>query len=47
MNAAKVAFNAIKPAAESVLGVTIVVEKHIIAEYSSASFNSDVTQRKK
>lgn len=47
MNAAKVAFNAIKPAAESVLGVTIVVEKQIIAQYSTANFSSDVTHPKK
>lgn len=47
MNTAKVAFNAIKPATEAVLGVTVIVEKHIIAEYSGASFNSDVTQPKK
>lgn len=47
MNAAKVAFNAIKPATEAVIGVAVIVEKHIIAEYSSVSFNSDVTQKKK
>lgn len=46
MNAATAAFNAIKPATEAVIGRTVVVEKYIIAQYTNASFNSDVKQPK-
>ena len=45
IDAATHAFHAIKPSAEASLGRTITVEKFIVAQYSTAKFNSDETQR--
>ena len=38
---AKAAFDAVKPATEAALGVTVTVEKYILVAYGPHRFNSD------
>lgn len=41
LGAAKAAFDAVKPAIEAALGVSVTVEKFILVAYGAHSFNSD------
>jgi hypothetical protein len=44
---AEAALEKTRAATEKAIGITVTIEKWIVAEYSSARFNSDQTQPKK